>query len=306
MGKIGICFVNPAPLVEPGYTTALAKRCEEIGLDSFWVIDRIAYDNLEPLAVIAAAAAVTKRIRLGTSVLLAGLRHPTLLAKTIATLDFLSRGRVTLGIGFGSRENDFTAVEIPFKHRGARAEEAVKLLRRLWSEEHVTFQGRFFHVENLTLGPKPIQSRLPIWMGGGADIVLKRVARMADGYVCGSSAIQELPSLWGKICAFASAAGRKPQEIEKAALTFMAIDEDKARAVEACATYLKRYYGRVRMEIEKHLLVGAPTACAERIASYFQKGLDTLIIGTVTADLQQLDLFGEKVLPLLKLSNSSA
>lgn len=300
MGKIGICFVNPAPLVQPAYVTAMAKKCEEMGLHSFWVIDRIAYDNLEPLTVVAASAAITERIRLGTSVLLAGLRHPTLLAKTVATLDFLSRGRVTLGIGFGSRESDFTALGVPFKNRGARAEEAVKLLKRLWSEDHVSFQGKFFQVENLTLGPKPIQSPIPIWMGGGAEAVLKRVARLADGYICGSSAIQELPSLWEKISRFASAAGRNPREIEKAALTFMAIDENKAKAVEACAAYLNRYYGQVRMDIEKHLIVGDPEACAERIAAHFQKGLDTLIIGTVTADLQQLDLFGEKILPLLK------
>ncbi len=90
MGKIGLCFVNPSPQVKSDYVTELAKKCEQIGLHSFWVIDRIAYDNLEPLSVIATAGAVTQRIRIGTSVLLAALRHPVLLAKTISTLDFLS------------------------------------------------------------------------------------------------------------------------------------------------------------------------------------------------------------------------
>ncbi len=279
----------------------MAKKCEEIGSHSFWIIDRIAYDNLEPLTTLAAVAATTKTVRLGTSVLLPALRHPTLLAKTVGTLDFLSEGRVTLGIGFGSRESDFTALGIPFANRGSRAEESLQLLRRLWSEDHVSFQGKFFRVENLSLGPKPVQSHLPIWMGGSAEAVLKRAARLADGYICGSSAIQEFPALWEKISGLASAVGRNPEEIEKAALTFIAIDENKARAVEACAAYLTRYYGQVRMDIEKHLIVGAPQACAERIASYFRKGLDTLIIGSVTADLRQLDLLGEKILPLLNL-----
>src|SRR3990172_1032046 len=301
MAKIGLCLVNPAPQIQPGRATAAAKKCEEMGLHSFWIIDRIAYDNLEPLTVLAQAAAVTQRIRVGTAVLLAALRHPALLAKTVATLDFLSGGRVTLGIGFGSRENDFAAVEIPFEHRGSRAEEAMRLMKRLWTEEGVTHKGRFFQVENLTIGPRPIQSpHPPIWMGGSAEAVLRRTARLADGYICGSSAIQDFPSLWEKISGLAISAGRHPEEIEKAALTFMVIDENRAKAVDACAAYVQRYYGKVRMDVEKHLLVGAPEACAEKIRSFFSKGLDTLIIGAATPDLKQLDLFGDKVLPLLK------
>ena len=301
MAKIGLCFVSPAPQIQPAYVTTVARKCEEMGLHSLWVIDRIVYDNLEPLTFLAAAAAVTKRIRLGTSVLLAGLRHPVLLAKTVGTLDFLSGGRVTLGIGFGSRENDFTAVGIPFEGRGSRAEEAVKLIKRLWTEDGVTHKGRFFQVENLTIAPKPLQSpHPPIWMGGAAEVVLKRAARLADGYICGSSAIGEFPAVWEKISSFARAAGRDPQRIEKAGLTFMAIDDNKTRAVEACAAYLKRYYGQVRMDVEKHLPVGPPEACAERIVSFFSRGLETVIIGLVVADPRQLDLFGEKVLPLLR------
>jgi probable F420-dependent oxidoreductase len=301
MGKIGLCFVNPAPQIEPAYVTGVARRCEEMGLHSLWVIDRIVYDNLEPLMFLAAAAAVTEKIRLGTSVLLVGTRHPVLLAKTVATLDFLSAGRVTLGIGFGSRENDFAAVELPFESRGSRAEEGVKLMKRLWTEEKVSHKGRFFQVESLTIGPRPVQlPHPPIWTGGGAEIALKRAGRLADGYICGSSAIQGFPSVWEKISSFALAAGRDPKKIEKAALTFMAIDDNKTKAVEACAAYLNRYYGKVRTDIEKTFLVGAPEACAEGIRASFSKGLDTLIIGSTIPDLTQLDLFGERVLPLLK------
>lgn len=301
MGKLGLCFVNPAPLIKPGFAVTLAKRCEEIGLDSLWVIDRIVYDNLEPLTFLSAAAAVTERIRIGTSVLLAGIRHPVHLAKSAATLDFISAGRLTLGIGFGSRENDFRATNTPFEGRGSRAEEAIKLVKRLWTEEGVTHKGRFFHVENLTIGPRPIQSpHPPIWMGGSAESVLKRVGRMADGYVCGSSAIPELPSTWEKISAYAKAAGRDPKKIEKAALNFIAIDDDKAKAIEVCAAYLNRYYGKVRLDIEKNFVVGAPGACAEKIRSIFSGGLETLILGMATPDLRQLDLLGEKVMPQLR------
>jgi probable F420-dependent oxidoreductase len=301
MGNLGFCMVNPAPEIQPGYPTAAARKCEEIGLQSFWVIDRIVYDNLEPLTLLAAAAAATSKIRLGTSVLLAALRHPTLLAKTVATLDFLSAGRMTLGMGFGSRENDFTSVGLPFERRGGRAEELVALVKRLWTEEGVTYKGRFYQVENVTIGPRPIQSpHPPIWMGGSAETALKRAARLADGYICGSSAIPEFPALWERISGFAVAAGRDPNKIAKAALTFMAIGDNKAKAVEACEAYLKRYYGKVRLDVGKTFVVGSPEECAERIRAAFAKGIETLIIGAVIPELTQLDLLGEKVLPLVK------
>jgi probable F420-dependent oxidoreductase len=301
MKNIGLCFVNPAPQVERGFVNSFAKKCEDLGLHSLWVIDRIVYDNLEPLAFLASTAAMTKKIRLGTSVLLAGVRHPVLLAKTVATLDFLSGGRVTLGIGFGSRENDFSAVAVPFEGRGSRAEEGVKLMKRLWSEEKVTHKGRFYQVENLTIGPKPIQSpHPPIWTGGGSEIALKRAGRLADGFICGSSAIESFPAIWEKVSRFAAAAGRDPKKIEKAALTFIAMDDNKTKAVEALTGYLNRYYGQVRVDVEKTYLAGPPEACAEKIRAAFSKGLDTLIIGPTIPDLKQLDLFGEKVLPLLK------
>ena len=177
METIGLCMVNPCLR----FSRAIRRRPQESAKrwdDSFWVIDRIVYDNLEPLTVLAAAAAVTSKIRLGTSVLLAALRHPTLLAKTVATLDFLSAGRMTLGMGFGSRENDFTSIGIPYEHRGGRAEELVRLVRRLWAENSVTHKGKFYQVENVTIGPRPIQNPYPpIWMGGSAEAALKRARR---------------------------------------------------------------------------------------------------------------------------------
>jgi probable F420-dependent oxidoreductase len=300
MAKIGLAFVTPAPLMKPGQVVAFAKKCEEMSLDSFWTIDRIAYDNLEPLTLLAAASAATQKIRLGTSILMPALRHPVLLAKTIATLDFISNGRIILGVGYGSREGDFTAVEVSFDKRGSRALEAVQLMKRLWAEENVTHRGKFFNVSSLTIGPRPIQSPLPIWSGGSAEVALKRAGTWADGFICGSSAIPEFPSTWQKVANYARAAGRNPADIKKAGLTFIAIDDNRAKAVETLAAYLQRYYGRVRGDIENTYLIGSAAACAERISSYFGTGIDTLIIGFANPEPKQLDLFGEKVLPLLK------
>jgi probable F420-dependent oxidoreductase len=265
-----------------------------------WTIDRIAYDNLEPLTILAAAAGATRKIRLGTSVLLPALRSPALLAKTVATLDFISSGRLTIGVGFGSRENDFTAVEVPFEARGSRAVECLQLMKRLWTEENVTHKGRFFNVQNLSLGPKPIQKPIPIFTGGSAEVSLKRAGTWANGFICGSSAIPEFPTTWQKIAQYARAAGRDPKEIEKAGLTFMVINDDNTKAVKILEDYVMRYYGRLRGDVASTSLVGSTAVVAERIEAFLSKGLDTLIIGLADPDPRQLDLFGEKVLPLIK------
>ena len=301
MAHIGLAWVNPAPLTKPENVVNFAKKCEAMGCHSMWTIDRIAYDNLEPLTVLAAAAGATQKIRLGTSVLLGNLRHASHVAKIVSTLDFISNGRVTLGLGFGSRENDYRAVEIPFEHRGSRAVEQVQLMKRLWTEDNVTFKGKFYNLENLSVGPKPIQKpHPPIWTGGSAEVALKRAGSWADGFICGSSAIPEFPSTWEKIASYAKAAGRDPNKITKAGLTFMAIDEDQSKAVKTVEDYVMRYYGRLRADVANTSLVGAPAAIADRIGAFLSRGLDTLIIGVADPDPRQLDLFGENVLPKIR------
>ena len=301
MANIGLAWVSPAPLTKPENVGNFAKKCEAMGCDSMWTIDRIVYDNLEPLTVLAAAAGATQKIRLGTSVLLANLRHPSHVAKIISTLDFISNGRLTVGLGFGSRENDYKAVEIPFEHRGSRAVEQVQLMKRLWTEDNVTHKGRFYNVENLTVGPKPIQKPYPpIWTGGSGEVALKRAGTWADGFICGSSAIPDFPATWEKISGYAKAAGRDPNKINKAGLTFMAIDDDQNKAVKTVEDYVMRYYGRLRVDVANTSLVGAPSAIIDRAGAFLSKGLDTLIIGLADPDPRQLDLFGEKVLAKVK------
>ena len=301
MADIGLAWVNPAPLTKPENVVNFAKKCEAMGAHSMWTIDRIAYDNLEPLTILAAAAGATQRIRLGTSVLLANLRHPSHVAKIVATLDFISNGRVTLGLGFGSRESDYKAVELPFEHRGSRAVEQVQLIKRLWNEDNVTHKGRFYHLENISVGPRPVQKpHPPIWTGGSAEVALKRAGTWADGFICGSSAIADFPATWDKISGYARAAGRDPNKIAKASLTFMAIDDDQAKAVKTVEDYVMRYYGRLRADVANTSLVGPPNAIIDRVGAFLSKGLDTLIIGLADPDPRQLDLFGDKVLPRLK------
>jgi alkanesulfonate monooxygenase SsuD/methylene tetrahydromethanopterin reductase-like flavin-dependent oxidoreductase (luciferase family) len=141
--NLGLSFITPAPQVAPDFFLQLAKQCEQLGLHSLWINDRLVFDNFEPLAALAAAAGATRKIKLGTSVLLLPYRRPVLLAKTLATIDFISQGRLTLGVGIGNRESDYDAVEVPFERRGARGLECIQLMRRLWQEDTVSFRGNF-------------------------------------------------------------------------------------------------------------------------------------------------------------------
>lgn len=301
MANLGLSFIAPAPHVSADFFLQLARQTEEMGLHSLWLNDRLVYDNFEPLAALAAAAGTTSTIKLGTSVLLLPYRRPVLLAKTLATIDFISQGRLTLGVGVGDRESDYDAVGVPFDRRGARGLESIQLMRRLWQEDKVSFKGEFFTVHEISLGPKPFGNRsIPIWMGGNADAVLKRTGRFADGYICSSSAMPNFPAMWEKISYHARAAGRDPSKIEKAGLNYLAIDEDKGRAVRASEAFFERYYGKAPNSIESQMIVGPAALCAERIARSFEQGLNTLILGLIVPDLKQLDLLATKILPQIR------
>lgn len=300
MPDIGVCFVRSPTEVSSDFVVRTARKTEEAGLHSFWINDRVTGDYFEPTTVAAAAASVTHRIKVGTSILLVALRSPVLLAKTLASIDFLSGGRLIIGVGVGASKDEFDATEVQFKGRGVRAVEQIQLMKRLWQEQDVNHQGRHFRVSQLTLGPRPIQKpHPPIWMGGTADVVLKRVGRMADGYICGTGSLRRFSDIWDKICTYAVEAGRDPSVIEKAGITYVAVDENKVRAIAACEAYLNRYYGKITADIAGNGVVGSPAECAARLASIFEKGFQLLILRAVIPDLRQLDLLGDKILPML-------
>lgn len=303
MPNIGICFIQSAREITPDFVPRLAAKAEETGLHSFWVNDRLTGEHFEPVTLLAAVTSVTKKIKLGTSVLLPVLRHPVLLAKSLATIDFLSAGRLIVGVGFGGSQREFDAVDIPFARRGTRAVEQIELMKRLWREDHAEHQGSIFKTTDLSVGPRPTQRpHPPIWMGGAADAVLKRVGALAQGYICGTASLKRFTSIWEKIAASAAANGRDPASIHKAGITYLTIDENKSRAKTACEEYLRAYYGKINLEVESETLLGAPEACAEHLRSLFARGIETVILRLVKPDLAQLDLLAEKVVPRLQIS----
>jgi probable F420-dependent oxidoreductase len=287
--------------VSPNTAIEFARRAEQAGADSVWSLDRLVFENYDPLITLAVVAGVTQRVRLGTSVLLASLRPPALLAKMVASLDQISGGRMTLGIGVGSRSDDFAAAEVPFEHRGTRAEEVVAILRLAWSGAPVRFEGRFFNVDVGPVGPRPAQSHLPIWFGGSAESALRRVGRIADGYIGGSGGgAPGFRATWEKVQRAAETAKRDPSTITPAALVYAAVDDDRDRARERALSYRRHYYGTSRGALD---VEGAPVGTADDVVrvihDYFAAGVETLIIGSPTADLEALDRLCNDVLPRL-------
>jgi probable F420-dependent oxidoreductase len=185
-------FRNP-PQWRRAYEDLYAETIEQVvwaeglGYESAWLTEHhFAEDGYSPSpVVIAAALAVkTKRIRIGTNVLLLPLYHPVRLAEDCATVDILSRGRFELGVGLGYRVNEFDGYGIPYKERGARTNEGLEIIRRLWEGETVTFHGKYYQVDSARLEPRPVQRPRPaIWVGGMSKPAAKRVARYGDGII---------------------------------------------------------------------------------------------------------------------------
>ncbi|HZU05469.1 MAG TPA: TIGR03619 family F420-dependent LLM class oxidoreductase [Chloroflexota bacterium] len=302
MRQIGIMLPTAAPDARPETVLEYGRRAEAAGVHALWLLDRLVFDNAEPLVSLGALAAATTRVRLGTSVLLGALRPPPLLAKMLATLDMLSGGRLVLGLGVGSRPDDFAAAGVPFARRGGRLAELIAILRLAWSGAPLRYQGRHYQLDVGPVGPRPVQAGgPPIWIGGSAEPALRRVGRLADGYIGTSSGGPEgVRAAWARVRQHAAAAGRDPAALTLGALVWAAVDNDHDRAVERAGRFLRHYYPPARAQVSPALLLGPPAACIQRAEEYFAAGVQMLIIGPVTADPDHFDrLLSEVVARLL-------
>ncbi len=191
--KLGICVPHYGRPIEPDRILAVVRRAEERGLDSVWVTDHVIVPRdatliyrdhmLDPLAVLPWLAGVTERITLGTSVVILPYRTPIPVAKLLASVDVLSGGRLIVGVGIGWLEAEFAALGVPFRERVSRSEEAIELLKALWTQEHPELDTRRHHLHGLAASPLPLQkSRPPIWVGGSSEGALRRAARLGDGW----------------------------------------------------------------------------------------------------------------------------
>jgi probable F420-dependent oxidoreductase len=230
--KMAVEFpTNPLRLGDDA-TLTLAREIEALGYDQIDLMDHVtvglptpgreetraaASEILEPLVTLGALAATTSRIGLGTGVLILPQRQPALVAKQVATLDVLSRGRMRLGVGVGWQESEYDSLGVPFRERGRRMDEGITLIRRYWTEPSVTFAGAFYRAEAMAMEPKPVQpGGPPIWIGGESDAALRRVGRLGDGWLAmfnSDEVAATAPANIATIRAAAEDAGRDPATI---------------------------------------------------------------------------------------------
>ena len=283
--------------------TQFFRRAEELDFHSLWTIDRLFHEVniLEPMTLLSIAAAVTSRIRLGTSVLLFVLRNPVLMAKTASTLDRLSGGRLIPGLSLGGRDHEFGSVGVPVRTRVSRLTEGLTVMRKLWSEENVTFHGRHYHLDGVNMEPKPVQQpSIPIIMGGRAGAVLKRSAEIADGWVAGGQGGPEEFSLaWQQVCAYARAAGKDPETLESSKLMYITVGEDVEWCKERLREFTHAYYGP-RYDVDTNCVYGPPGQCAAKIQGYIGAGAKTVILGPTWPDVDQIGRIASEVVPLLR------
>lgn len=230
--EFGIQLPHVGPFTTPEAVTGVARKAEELGFHSIWVSDHIVtprkiespypggryriqpeWPFLEPVSTLLFAAAVTQRVRLGTSVLVITQRQPLLLAKQLATLDFLSGGRLIFGAGAGWMEEEFDALNVPFAARGPRMTEYLEVIRRCWTQDDPSFDGRYYKLGDVGFYPKPVQKpHPPIWVGGFADGALRRVAKYGDAWHAAGPP-EMLRDRYARIKEYAREYGRDPQAI---------------------------------------------------------------------------------------------
>ena len=263
------------------------ERAEAAGFDSIFLGEHHNSPVLypAPLVGLAAIASRTRRIRLGTGVLLLPLYHPVAVAEEGAMVDLISGGRLILGVGAGYAPEEFAAFGLSVKERGGRLDEAASLLHRLWTEEHVTHQGRHFTVTDVTVGPRPVQQpRPPIWFAGWAEPAIRRAARLGDAWLGGPSAsAPELQTCVGLYRQARQELGYAADDGEIAALRYVFVAEslERAQAVAGAAfinffesTYfrwphpiVKRPPGELTIErlAEDRIILGDPATCVEHL-----------------------------------------
>lgn len=293
---------------ETGPLLAMAERAEAAGFDSVWIGDSItARPRHEPLTLMAAIAARTKRVRLGTGVLLPALRNPVVLAHLIGTVDRISEGRVILGVGIAADtpaiRKEFAACGVPWERRVGRFLETIEICRALWQRDGVSFSGKHFTLDGATVEPKPHRpGGPPIWIGGGGPTAFREAARFDAWFPTGPSAAffaEHFP----RIRAAARAAGRPADAVSGAAYVTLALDPDKAKAEARLQQFLETYYAApaAAMMARQATYAGPIEGCVEWLGRWIEAGARHLALRFAGGDqLAQVDEAAKRLLPALK------
>ena len=278
---------------------SLWRRIENHGFewisiwDHFYSADATGNPHcLEAVASHAALAATTEKVRCGSLVYSVGYRHPAVIANAMATLDQIAHGRITLGLGGGWMANEYEVYGMPFPSAGVRlrqVNEAIQCVRGLLTQQHTTFDGEFFTMRNAQCEPKPLQERLPIWIGGGGEKVTLRIAaEHADGWNVPFIAPDAFAHKVGVLNHHCDAVGRDPATIERAINVGIAMRPGD----------LEAQFGAMANYVGPGVLQGSVQEIVDRVGAYRDAGADWLILAMrAPFDLDGLDMFASEVLP---------
>jgi len=277
-------------------------RAEALGFESAWVAEQVlgSIPSLEPVELLTYAAAITERMRLGAAVLLAALRSPVHLAKSLATLDHLSRGRLIVGVGLGANTRVYPAYGISADRRAARFAEAIRLIERLWTEPRVTFDGQFWKLDNAAMEPKPLQKpHPPIWFGAHHPQALKRAVELGNGFIgAGSTPTAQFLDELRTLTRLLDEARRDPSTFAVGKRVYVAVTRDRERAAKRLAEWFGAFYGKPELAAQVSVW-GAPQECLDRLGEIVAGGAQFLILNPIFDEMEQLETLASEIAPEL-------
>ena len=289
-----------------GRLSAYVQTARDLGFNALSTNDHLiaALPWLDAPTALASVLSYSGNMAVGTSVLLQVVRGPVPTAKALAAIDLLSNGRLFVGVGPGSSARDYEIVNLDSQERWKRFDEAIQVLRALWSGDGKSFTGHFYSTAGIELEPKPLQrSGPPIWIGSwGSDAGLRRVARLGDGWL--ASAYNTNPDQFrtglDKLEKELKSRGKDPATFPNALVTmFMYLTEDRAKAERVLSETIGALLKRPVEQMRDRLLVGAPEACGEKLAAYKAAGVQRVFLWPVADELDQLRIFQQKVAPVV-------
>ncbi len=299
--KFGVTYSE-----RPDFTDlpAYARRIEELGFDSIWVTENISSGahSLECFTALSFIAAHTSRLTLGPSVTLLPIRNPILVAQTVASLDILSGGRVVLGVGVGNDTPDLAAYGGNARERATRSDESLAIIKRLWTEDSVTFHGRHFDLDGYQLVPRPVQKPHPrIHVGGGAATVVRRAGRFADSLIPVGTTPDDARAMFEGAEQSARDSGRDPSTMTRAMHIFLCFAGSTEEAANiASDVYTIRANRETNIPPDSPHLLGAPGHIRDTLQSFIDIGVTEFVMNLVChpeEGIHQAERFAKEVMP---------
>ena len=282
-------------------------RMEELGFDSLWVWDHILlgvdphFPIIDALSLLTAVGARTKKITLGTGILVLPLRNPVLLAKQLSSMDLLTDGRLLLGMASGWYKREFDSVGVPFEKRGKIMDESLTVMNRLWTEPMVAWDSPPYNMKAGVMYPKP-KRRVPILIGGYVDRVLKRAAVAADGWLTYFYTPESFTKSWKKVCDFAAEAGKDPATLMNANQLPIMVGKSRAEVEGPMNEWLSKEwdYASWSESTKASAIMGTVDECVAQLKAHLSVGVQKIIFVPYQYRSDQVEVIAKEIIPRLK------